>query len=148
MRTNSILILALVLIVLVVLFNNNKQEPFHSEYKYEVNIENIVNELEVILFLLTNSQDCQKFKNASDDQNREILGIPKHIKVTKILHIGAGDIESLPAFIKHGILNIPKVVIHHPYTGLFKSVDASKEAVSLAVGNVVEQVKAYASKAQ
>jgi hypothetical protein len=76
MRTNSILILALVLIVLVVLFNNNKQEPFHSEYKYEVNIENIVNELEVILFLLTNSQDCQKFKNASDDQNREILGIP------------------------------------------------------------------------
>jgi thioredoxin-related protein len=144
MRTNSILILALVLIVIVVLFNNNKQEPFQGE-----NIENIVNDLEVILCLLTYCPHCHKLKkeNATDEQVREILGIPANIKITRI-EAGGGDAAAQAVFTKFGVNSAPTAVLHHPGTGLHQKTHASKEAIAKAAGEVVEKVKNHLTKAQ
>jgi thioredoxin-related protein len=144
MRTNSILILALVLIVIVVLFNNNKQEPFQSE-----NIENIVNDLEVILCLLPHCPYCQKFKkeNATDEQVREMLGIPANIKITRA-EAGSGDTAAQAVFTKFGVNSAPTAVLHHPGTGLHQKTHASKEAIAKAAGEVVEKVKNHLTKAQ
>jgi len=146
MKTNSILILALVLIVIVVLFNNNKQEPFNSEHKYKVNIENIVNELEVFLCLLINCPHCQKFKDLNDEQIKAELGIPGNIKVTKVLHNGAGDIASQALFKKFGVNAAPTAVINHTGTDLHEISNASKGALALTAGVVVEKVKEYFKK--
>ena len=148
MKTNSILILALVLIVIVVLFNNNKQEPFNSEntVEYKVNIENIVNELEVFLCLLINCPHCQKFKDLNDEQIKAELGIPDNIKVTKVLHSGAGDIASQALFTKFGVNAAPTVVVHHPGTEVRENSHASKEAIAQTAGVVVAKVKEYFKK--
>ena len=144
MKTNSILILALVLIVIFVLFNNNKQEAFNGDktVEYKANIENIVNELEVFLCLLINCPHCQKFKDLNDEQIKAELGIPGNIKVTKVLHNGAGDIASQAVFTKFGVNSAPTAVINHTGTGLHEKTHASQDALALTAGNVVDKVRA------
>jgi thioredoxin-related protein len=153
MKTNSILILALVLIVIVVLFNNNKQEPFQGEQnivnELEVDIENIVHDLEVILCLLTYCPHCHKLKkeNATDEQVREMLGIPANIKITRA-EAGGGDAAAQAVFTKFGVNSAPTAVLHHPGTGLHQKTHASKEAIAKAAGEVVEKVKNHLTKAR
>ena len=142
MKTNSILILALVLIVVFVLFNNNKQESFDSDHQYKADIENIVNELEVFLCLLINCPHCQKFKDLNDEQIKAELGIPGNIKLTKVLHNGAGDIASQAVFTKFGVNSAPTAVINHTGTGLHEKTHASQDALALTAGNVVDKVRA------
>jgi hypothetical protein len=150
MKTNSILILALVLIVVFVLFNNNKQESFDSEgiVEYKADIENIVNELEVFLCLLISCPHCQKFKDLSDEEIKGELGIPGNIKVTKVLHTGAGDTASQEIFTHFGVNSAPTAVIHHKSSGYHEKTHASKEALAQTAGKVVEKIKGYFYKTQ
>ena len=141
MKTNSILILALVLIVVFVLFNNNKQESFDSEHQYKADIENIVNELEVFLCLLINCPHCQKFKDLNDEQIKAELGIPGNIKVTKVLHTGASDTASQALFSQFGVKAAPTAVIYHTGTGLHENTHASTVALAQTAGILVEKVK-------
>ena len=56
MNTMHFLVLGLILIVIMLLFNN-RREPFDGK----VHMENIVNELETVLCLMDRCPHCQKF---------------------------------------------------------------------------------------
>lgn len=139
MNTKQILVLALILIVIVLLFNN-KSESFNNT-GYQFNIEKAVNELETILCLMVNCPHCQKFKSMTNEQIKSELGIPNHIKFTKVIHNGSNDNASQSIFSRFGVNSAPTLVIYSPSTGLFNKVYPSKELIMEHVKKLLNDIK-------
>ena len=139
MNTKQFLVLGLILIVIVLLFNN-KNEPFHIN-GHQINIENVVNELETILCLMVHCPHCQKFKSMSDEQIKLELGIPHNIKFTKVVHDGPNDTASQSIFTQYGVNSAPTLVIHHPDSKMHTKVYPSKEMILEHVQKLVNDIK-------
>lgn len=156
MNTQQFLVLGLILIVIMLLFRNNGRESFEGEseeskmhYGPQLNLENIINELETVLCLMETCPHCQKFKNMSDEQIKDELEIPKHIKLTKVVHMGPNDTESQAVFEKFQVNSAPTLVVAHRGTGINAKTYPSKEMIVEKVKNlvpdVVEMLTKYAS---
>ena len=135
MNTTQFLVLGLILIVIMLLFKE-KREPFHNE-KRELNIENIVNELETVLCLMDTCPHCQRFKNMTNEQIKSDLGIPGHIKLTKVVHMGLNDKESQKIFENFNIDSAPSIVVNHPMTKQYVKTFPSKEMIFEKVKEIV-----------
>ncbi len=141
MNTKQFLILGLILIVIMLLFKDNR-ETFYGEESISnkvptVNIENVVNELETILCLMDSCPHCQKFKNMTDEQIKSELDIPPHIKFTKVVHKGPSDNASQAVFEKFSVDSAPTVVLTHNGTGSSVKTYPSKELILQKVKELV-----------
>jgi thioredoxin-related protein len=141
MNTMHLLVLGLILIVIMLLCNN-RREPFEG-VSNNVHLENIVNELETVLCLMDKCPHCQKFKNMSVEDIKSELGIPKHIKFTKVIHMGPSDTASQAVFEKFQVDSAPTFVIVHKGTGLSVKTYPSKDSI---VAKVKEFVSTIANK--
>ena len=139
MNTIHFLVLGLILIVIMLLFNN-RREPFDGK----VHVENIVNELETVLCLMDRCPHCQKFKNMSIEDIKSELGIPKHIKLTKVVHMGSNDNASQKVFENFDVDSAPTFVIAHIGSGSSVKTYPSKEMI---VAKVKELVSAVSNRA-
>lgn len=141
MNTKQFLVLGLILIVIMLLFKDNR-EPFHGEETISnkvptVNIENVVNELETILCLMDSCPHCQKFKNMTDEQIKSELDIPSHIKFTKVVHKGPSDTASQEVFERFGVNSAPTAVLVHNGTGSSVKTYPSRELILEKVKELV-----------